>query len=76
MAVNKIERRNVQIYMNCLEGTGKGVWRKLHNEELRNPYSSPTIVWVMKSRSRSWTRHVARVGRGEACTDIWWGNVR
>jgi hypothetical protein len=27
-----------------------GEWRKLHNEELNNPYSSPNIVWMIKSR--------------------------
>ena len=30
------------------EGTGE--WRKLHNEELNDLYSSPSIVWVIKSR--------------------------
>jgi hypothetical protein len=28
-----------------------GGWRKLHNEELRNLYSSPSIIRVIKSRS-------------------------
>jgi hypothetical protein len=27
-------------------------WRKLHNEELHDLYSSPTVVWVIKSRIR------------------------
>ena len=27
-----------------------GEWRKLHNEELNDPYSSPNTVWVIKSR--------------------------
>lgn len=27
-----------------------GEWRKLYNEELNDPYSSPNIVWVIKSR--------------------------
>jgi hypothetical protein len=25
-------------------------WRKIHNEELRNLYSSPNIVWMIKSK--------------------------
>jgi hypothetical protein len=31
-------------------GKVTGEWRNLHNEELNNLYSSPTIVWVIKSR--------------------------
>jgi hypothetical protein len=45
-----------------------GDWRKLHNEELRDLYYSPTIVRVIKFRRMRWAGHVARMGRGEACT--------
>jgi hypothetical protein len=38
------------------------VWRGLHNEELYDPYSSPNIIPVMKSRRMRWARHVAHVG--------------
>jgi hypothetical protein len=38
-----------------------GDWRRLHNEELRNLYSSPNSLWVIKSRLR-WAGHVARMG--------------
>ena len=37
-------------------------WRKLHIEELNDLYSSPNIVWVIKSRSMGWAGHVARIG--------------
>jgi hypothetical protein len=40
-------------------------WRKLHNEELNDQYSSPNIVRVKKVRMR-WAGNVARMGRGEA----------
>jgi hypothetical protein len=35
------------------------VWKKLHNEDLTDPYSSPNIVWVIRSRRMRWVRHVA-----------------
>jgi hypothetical protein len=37
-------------------------WRKLHNEELHNFYSSPNIIRMIKSRRMSWAGHVARMG--------------
>ena len=39
-----------------------GEWRKLHNEELNNLYSSPNIVRVIKPRRMRWAGHVARMG--------------
>jgi hypothetical protein len=39
-----------------------GEWRKLHNEELRNWYSSPDIIRQVKSRRMRWAGHVARMG--------------
>jgi hypothetical protein len=34
-------------------------WRKLHNEELHNLYSSPSIIRMIKSRRMRWAGHVA-----------------
>jgi hypothetical protein len=51
-----------------------GEWRKLHNEKLRDLYSSPNIIRIIKSRRITWAGHLARmVGGGEeekkkACT--------
>jgi hypothetical protein len=39
-----------------------GEWRKLHNEELYNLYSSPDIIRQVKSRLMRWAGHVARMG--------------
>ena len=41
-----------------------GEWGKLHNEELSDLYSLPTIVWVVKSRRTRWAGHVAGIGEG------------
>jgi hypothetical protein len=38
-------------------------WRKLHNKELRDLYSSPNIIRIIKSRRMRWAGHVARMGR-------------
>ena len=45
-----------------------GEWRRLHNEELNDLYSSPNIVRVIKSRRMRWAGHVARIGEE-------WGGV-
>jgi hypothetical protein len=39
-----------------------GGWRKLHNEELHDFNSSPSIIRIIKSRRMMWAGHVARMG--------------
>jgi hypothetical protein len=39
-----------------------GEWRKLHNEELRDLYSSPSVIRIIKSRRMRWAGHIARMG--------------
>jgi hypothetical protein len=50
-----------------------GSWRKLHNDELRNLYSSPNIVRVIKSRRMRWVGHVARMGEGRYAYRVLFG---
>ena len=45
-----------------------GEWKKLHNEELRDLYSLPNIVQVVKSRRMRWASIWGAWGRGEVCT--------
>jgi hypothetical protein len=39
-----------------------GEWRKLHNEDLCDLYSSPSIIRIIKPRKMRWSGHVARLG--------------
>jgi hypothetical protein len=54
----------------------KGEWRKLCNEKLNNLYTAPNIVRVIKSRRMGWTRHVARMVRGNAGRGFRCGDMR
>jgi hypothetical protein len=47
-----------------------GEWRRLHNEELNNLYSSPNIIQVIKSRRMRWAGHVACMGEGRGAYRI------
>jgi hypothetical protein len=49
-----------------------GDCRKLHNEELRNLYSSPNIIRQIKSRRMRCAGHVACMGEKENCTWFRW----
>jgi hypothetical protein len=42
-----------------------GGWSKLHNEELHNLYSSPSIIRMMKSRTMTWAGQIVRMGEAE-----------
>jgi hypothetical protein len=48
-----------------------GDWRKLHNEELHNLYSSPSIIRIIRSRWMRWAGHVARMGRRATHIGYW-----
>jgi len=44
-----------------------GELRRLHNEELNDLYTSPSIVRVIKSRRMRWAGHVARMVEERGC---------
>jgi hypothetical protein len=45
-----------------------GEWRKLHNEELHDLYSSPGIIRIIKARRMRWAGNVTRMGeKRNAC---------
>jgi hypothetical protein len=49
-----------------------GDWRKLHNEEFHNLYSSPDIIRMIKSMRMRWAVRVARKERRGIHTGYWW----
>jgi hypothetical protein len=49
-----------------------GGWRKLHNEELYNFYSSPSITGMIKPRRTGWAGHVAYIWRKGMDIGFWW----
>jgi hypothetical protein len=51
-----------------------GEWRKLHDEELRDLYFSPSIIRINKSRRMRLVGHVARMERRGMRVGYWWGN--
>jgi hypothetical protein len=53
-----------------------GGWRKLHNEELHDLYSSPSIIRIIKSRRMGWVGHVAGMGKREIRIGYWWESQR
>jgi hypothetical protein len=53
-----------------------GEWKGLHNEELYALYSSPNIIWVIKSRRLRWAGHVARMGERRGAYRALVGNLR
>jgi hypothetical protein len=53
-----------------------GEWRKLLNKELRDLYSSPSIIRIIKSRTLRWAGHVARMGEKRNAYRLLWESQR
>jgi hypothetical protein len=53
-----------------------GEWRKLHNQELRGLYSSPSIIGIMEQRRMRWVEHVTRIGEKRNCVHVIGGKAR
>ena len=84
MSLTLREERKLRVFENRvlrrLFGTRRdevtGEWRRVHNEDLNDLYSSRNIVRVIKSRRMRWAGHVARMGKERWCVGSWWGNRR
>jgi len=50
-----------------------GECKRLHEEELNDPYSTPNIIPVIKSRRMRWAGHVAP---RDVHTEFWWRNLK
>jgi hypothetical protein len=57
-----LENRVLRRILGPERGDVREEWRKLHNDELNDLYSSPNIVRVIKSRRMRWAGHVTRIG--------------
>jgi len=71
------EKRSLRVFENNPkrdEVTGE--WIKLHKEALNDLYSSPNSDRIIKSRRIRLAGHVGRMGRREAYTGFWWGNMK
>jgi hypothetical protein len=53
-----------------------GEWRKLNNLELRDLYSSPSIIRMIKSRRMRWLGYVAWMGKRGTHIGYWWENQK
>jgi len=52
-----------------------GDWRRLHNEELHNLYTSPNNIRVIKSRRMGWVEHIACVGEMRNTYTKFWSEI-
>jgi hypothetical protein len=60
--LNLFENRVLRMIFGPKRDEVTGEWRKLHNDEICELYSSPSIIGIIKSRRMRWAGHVARIG--------------
>jgi hypothetical protein len=65
-----IENRVLRMIFGRNRDGATGEWRRLHNEELRDLYSSSNIIRVIKSRRMRWAGYVARRGEKRGAYSI------
>jgi hypothetical protein len=63
LALLRVFENRVQRIFGPQQDEVTGEWRKLHNGELHNSYSSPDVIRQIKSRRRRWPGHVAHMGK-------------
>jgi hypothetical protein len=51
-------------------------WRKLHNEELHDLYSSPSIIRIIRFRMLRWAGHVKLMEKKGMHIEYWWGSQK
>jgi hypothetical protein len=61
----------MMIIIGPMRDEGAGGWRKLHNDELHNLYSSPNIIRMTKGRRIRWVGHVERMWRRGMHIGFW-----
>jgi hypothetical protein len=77
-SVGQIEEtalKNGRFYFGPNREVVAGGWRRLHNEELRNLYTSRSIIRVIEARMR-WVGHVVRIGKMRNACSILVGNLK
>jgi len=70
------ENRVMRRILGPKRGEVTGEWRKVHHENLTDVYSSPNIIWVIKSRRITRARHVARMVERRCAYRFLVGNLR